>query len=74
MKIYKEYGLYNSKGVLFIIMKDSNNKLYKLVSVDETLQNGKWKPIKDIKGSYNMFEPTRSDYGLFIKAKNRGQA
>lgn len=74
MRVYKEYGLLNSKGVLFIIMKNADNKLFKLVSTDCNMSNRIYKPIKDIKGNYDMFEPTTEDYKLFIKTGKLRQA
>lgn len=67
MKPYKEYGVINKKGVLFILMRDSKNQLYKLVSMTPDSKNHKFSPIKSLTKDYKMFEPTREDYALFIR-------
>lgn len=67
MQLYKEYATLNSKGVLFILMRDKENKLYKLTSIDETSHHHNYKEIKPLSTARQMYEPTAEDYNLFLK-------
>lgn len=67
MKPYKEYGVVNKKGVLFILMRDKDNQLYKLISITPDTQSRKYTPIKSLTKDYKMFEPTQSDLALFVR-------
>lgn len=67
MKPYKEYGVVNKKGVLFVLMRDKNNQLYKLVSITPDTQSRKYTPIKSLTKDCKMFEPTQSDLALFVR-------
>ena len=67
MKPYKEYGVVNKKGVLFILMRDKDNQLYKLISITPDTQSHKYTPIKSLTKDYKMFEPTPSDLALFVR-------
>lgn len=69
MQMYKEYATLNSKGVLFILMRDKENKLYKLTSIDETNHHHKYKEIKPLTHARPMYEPTTDDYNLYLKCK-----
>lgn len=67
MKVYQEYATINSKGVLFILMRDTENNLYKLTSIDETSQHHRYARIKNLSSARKFFTPTREDYNLFVK-------
>ena len=67
MKPYKEYSVVNKKGVLFILMRDKDNQLYKLVSITPDMQSRKYVPIKNLTKDYKMETPTNADLQLFVR-------
>lgn len=68
MQMYMDYATLNSKGVLFILMRDHENNLHKLVSMDTTTHHKKYVRIKNLTTARKMYVPTSEDYNLFLKA------
>lgn len=67
MKAFKEYKVIGKGGKIFVLMKDSNNKLFKLESLGCDGMNKKFIPIKDLKKAHDMQEPTKEDFNLFLR-------
>ena len=68
MQMYMDYATLNSKGVTFILMRDHENNLHKLVSMDATTHHKKYVRIKSLTTARKMYVPTSEDYNLFLKA------
>ena len=68
MQMYVDYATLNSKGVLFILMKDHENNLHKLVSMDATTHHKNYTRVKNLTTARKMYVPTSEDYNLFLKA------
>lgn len=71
MQMYKEYATLNSKGVLFILMRDKDNNLHSLTHIDETSHHHHYKRIKNLTTARKMYEPTKEDYNLFLKCVDK---
>lgn len=69
MKPFKAYATLNSKGVTFILMKDAENKLHKLVSVSGSGMQHQFVPIKSLTSARKFWEPTKEDYNLFLRSE-----
>ena len=69
MKPFKAYATQNKKGVLFILMRDSENNLHKLVSVSGSGMQHSYTKIKSLTTAHKMWEPTKEDYNLFLKSE-----
>ena len=68
MKPFQAYATLNSKGVLFIIMKDNENQLHKLLSVSGSGMQHQYTKIKNLTSARKMWQPTKEDYNLFLKS------
>ena len=70
LKVFKEYKVIGKGGKIFIVMKDSNDTLMKLVSIDPMGQHKRFVPIKSLEKAHDFVEPTKEDYNLFLKEKS----